>query len=694
MRTLLLTLTTCLFIVSTASAKYSGGTGEPNDPYQIATAEQLLSVGSDPDRHFILTADVNMQGSTHLGPIVANFSGNFNGNRHKITNLIIRAHSPTSSGIGLGAFGVLGAEAKVTDLSLESVSFNWSDPPLRTHQYTVGLLVGENHGTIIDCNTSGSIVNDDVEGVGGGLVGQNTGTISNCQTNASVTTGWRGGGLVGTNSGTIADCCASGMVTGIAYSNKYFMPKSSAGGLVGINWGSVTRSYATGRVSGSVSHYSLDEGEVGIGGLVGSNGGNITLCFATGSVQGDGQGKELIGGLVGSNRGSITDCYATGRVLGESRLGGLAGVNYSYYRYPTYPAYVRGTIRRCYSTGKVLLEAGSNWQYVGGLVGSNSIELLKVMYSGEISNSYFADSNGPANGSGIPLSPAKMERQSSFVGWDFYGSTPDGQVDSWFMPKGDSPVLSWQIDLTSLPVIPNVRGVTQEQAEATIKAAGFALGATEYSYDKTLPIGVVICTDPLSYAPVGSEVKIIVNTVYDWTTNLGDGTEGSPYQIENAGQLESLGDNPPLWDKCFVLNCDVDMAGRVYSTALIAPYVNSQSTAFTGRFSGAGHAILNLSITISSRTATSYLGLFGRIGPTGQIDGLVLKDVDIASSSNYSNYVGALAGYNAGTVVECSATGDITAGCTCVNGLVGCNDGTMINCQWSDVTVARNCGTR
>jgi hypothetical protein len=28
---------------------FAGGTGDPGDPYQIATAEQLISIGSDPN---------------------------------------------------------------------------------------------------------------------------------------------------------------------------------------------------------------------------------------------------------------------------------------------------------------------------------------------------------------------------------------------------------------------------------------------------------------------------------------------------------------------------------------------------------------------------------------------------------------------------------------------------------------------
>ena len=44
-------------------AQYSGGIGEPDDPYQIATAEDLMLLGESPgdyDKHFILTADIDL----------------------------------------------------------------------------------------------------------------------------------------------------------------------------------------------------------------------------------------------------------------------------------------------------------------------------------------------------------------------------------------------------------------------------------------------------------------------------------------------------------------------------------------------------------------------------------------------------------------------------------------------------------
>ena len=46
-----------LFLILPAQAQYGGGTGEPNDPYLIFTAEQMNEIGlhdEDWDKHFNL----------------------------------------------------------------------------------------------------------------------------------------------------------------------------------------------------------------------------------------------------------------------------------------------------------------------------------------------------------------------------------------------------------------------------------------------------------------------------------------------------------------------------------------------------------------------------------------------------------------------------------------------------------------
>jgi hypothetical protein len=59
-------LTVSLFFLATISAahaQYSGGSGTADDPYQIATAADLIALGETPDdydEHFILTADIDL----------------------------------------------------------------------------------------------------------------------------------------------------------------------------------------------------------------------------------------------------------------------------------------------------------------------------------------------------------------------------------------------------------------------------------------------------------------------------------------------------------------------------------------------------------------------------------------------------------------------------------------------------------
>ena len=60
---ILVLLAVCLF-GQPAQAKYSGGTGVPDDPYQIATAEDLIALGNEPndyDKYFILIDDMGIK---------------------------------------------------------------------------------------------------------------------------------------------------------------------------------------------------------------------------------------------------------------------------------------------------------------------------------------------------------------------------------------------------------------------------------------------------------------------------------------------------------------------------------------------------------------------------------------------------------------------------------------------------------
>ena len=114
---------------------FAGGAGTPIDPYQIATIEQLISIGADPnllDKHFILLNDIDLDPNLPGGRIFTKaviapdayhdpyvdkgwFMGCFDGRGHRIRNLTIRGGMSWN----LSLFGGVGEEGAVMDLGVD-----------------------------------------------------------------------------------------------------------------------------------------------------------------------------------------------------------------------------------------------------------------------------------------------------------------------------------------------------------------------------------------------------------------------------------------------------------------------------------------------------------------------------------------------------------------------------------------------
>ena len=287
LRTIPFLIVVC-FVVFPADAKYSGGTGEPNDPYQIATAADLIALGSEPndyDKHFILTADIdldpNLPGRKVFDKAVVapdtdrvkwdfqgtRFTGVFDGNGHTVSHLMIKGSSY------LGFFGRLDGKSEVQNLGVVDVNITGSG-------YPVGGLVGENSydAQVTQCYSTGAV---------SGTTGQYTTWV---------------GGLVGANYGTVTECYSTGVVSGY----------SEVGGLVARNWGAVTSCYSTGAVTGNDC----------VGGLVGANSGAVIQCYSTGTLSSLGS----VGGLVGYNwigivTASFWDIETSGQAASEGGTG-------------------------------------------------------------------------------------------------------------------------------------------------------------------------------------------------------------------------------------------------------------------------------------------------------------------------------------------------------------------------------------
>ncbi len=322
-------------LIGTAVGKYSGGTGEPNDPFRIASAEDLNDIGNhqeDGNKHFLLVNDVNLAQYTGtrfkiIGEYSRPFSGVFDGCGHKISNFTYNVRESTYH---IGLFGyVYGNNAEIKDLELIDPNISNTGYSCTTSSlvgyleggtvnhcrvqggsiqgdFFVGGLVGNNDsGSIIGCNAICSVSGSyDI----GGLVATNSGYISDSHSRASVSGYVRIGGLTGTNKGNIFNCSSTGSV----FTRYTIGSRNTAGGLVGSNWRGTIRNCFSAAVV--VGHDQA-------GGLVGKNYfANISCCSATGDIS----GKWHVGGLVGENwQSDISYCYSINNLSGDKSVGGL-----------------------------------------------------------------------------------------------------------------------------------------------------------------------------------------------------------------------------------------------------------------------------------------------------------------------------------------------------------------------------------
>jgi hypothetical protein len=279
---------------------YSGGSGTQEDPYlisKVADWQKLIDTAGDWDKHFILMANLNLQGIT-LSP-VGNFNQRFTGVFDGKDHIIRKANLNMPDNDYVGLFGYVSWNAQICNLGIEDVAI--------TGRICVGGLVGWNEGNLIDCYTIGSV--NGIMSVGG-LVGDNSADLTDCYATCSVSGIEFIGGLVGHSDEdcNLTACYATGPVKGSGY---------CIGGLVGLNHSNLAVCYATGPVDGNGV----------VGGLAGSDGeeGCITDCYSTGPVR----GIFYVGGLAGYNgeHSSITNCYATGLVDGNEVVGGLLAYN-------------------------------------------------------------------------------------------------------------------------------------------------------------------------------------------------------------------------------------------------------------------------------------------------------------------------------------------------------------------------------
>ena len=321
---------------------FAGGSGSSEDPWKIATAEQLDRIRDDLTGHYTLIGDIDLSGYENWMPIGTfqprsdapedaevphpdyAFTGTFDGAGHTISNLTISCEAPMGAGLFGCASGTESNAASIGHFTLKDVNVSGfylvggavglqfmncpvSDIHLEgdnklTGMQGIGGIVGTGFDLISDCSATADVIVSGDDGACAGLIagGTTMSSIKNCQvTGGSITAEgnatWGFGALCGAPWGAaeITDCKVSGTLITVNGENNRLV-----GGLVG--FGGTYDPEAPAQITGcTVEDVTITVSETtdSVGGLIGA-------------------GKEMMEGSDQMSSFIISDCAVSGSISG------------------------------------------------------------------------------------------------------------------------------------------------------------------------------------------------------------------------------------------------------------------------------------------------------------------------------------------------------------------------------------------
>lgn len=235
----------------------------------IELAKDCTSDSWSKDRTVVLADDISLAG-TDFSTIPV-FRGTFDGAGHTITGFTWLA-----KGSKTGLFRTLSEGAVVKNLTLDGVVAPDGS------QNQVGILAGENYGTIEAVTITGDVTGDEDVGAVVGFNGS-TGVLRNCINKAEVTGNTHSGGIAGHNEGLIDHCTNESEINTDGNDAA-----SDTGGITGINHGTIQFCLNTSTVGYSHTGYNT-------GGIAGRQDGTILSSTNRGTIL----GRKDVGGIVG-----------------------------------------------------------------------------------------------------------------------------------------------------------------------------------------------------------------------------------------------------------------------------------------------------------------------------------------------------------------------------------------------------------
>ncbi|MGF7145902.1 hypothetical protein HNQ56_004350 [Anaerotaenia torta] len=376
------------------------GAGTSGNPYQIITPAQLAKLAelvntgdaSYNAAHYKLINELDLSGYASeegwvpIGTFSHQFTGTFDGNGNKITNLTINR----GTGENQGLFGYIGSGGAVKNLGLTGISINGAQ------------MVGGIAGSMVEA------------------------TLQNCYTMGNITAENSVGGVVASvdYSSTVEYCYSTCEINSTGSKSGEYL-----GGVVGyLASSTVSNCYSTGNISQTDTDQKGNAGGV-VGKIIA---GNVQDCYSTGNIS----GAEIAGGVAGDvysgvgSGGSATveNCYSTGVVSESYKAGGVAGQVY------------KGTVKNCAALNPSVSGSGYvervAWEFSNATLTGNlafdGVEVLKNTASQSITS----DANGV---DGL----SKPAAEISVAGFWTTAScfTANWDTDIWHIESGKLPLL-------------------------------------------------------------------------------------------------------------------------------------------------------------------------------------------------------------------------------------------------------------
>ncbi|MBQ9760909.1 MAG: hypothetical protein IJW16_06130 [Clostridia bacterium] len=674
---------------------FAGGMGTKENPYQIATAEQLALLAyfmSYPageanysrfnTKYYVLTADIDLAGHewvaiSHRSGTSPDmrFKGHFDGQGYTIKNMTVSPKTradwtldpeapENADKLGIttghqqtGLFGYLGGGATVGNFTLTgSIHLN----KFTSGGSKIGLVVGEVSGSSVihDVDAYGDILVHTTVGEAsiGGIMGRaNNAVINNCVMNGSIVvySGTAEKGVIPCVGGIVSQASAALSITGC------------------VNNASVT-AYGNGT-------NSIVAGIVGKAGQTSNNQNADPVTFGTFITDTVNNGTVTIGVIPG---GTSPNNQRIGGIMGNiGRGSGNSASNTGDYHM------VNVELVRCANTGKVVLGAGIKYGGASGYCGLVGLVETQNVYKRGDDHVTLLDKNGnkvtDKSQAAIVSTPCPFKVEDCFVYYDAStmvlphlnssGATVNGvKIFGYANVEGCDLFFSAAADVSGKNA--NVR--FGRSAVDALLAAGYTLDITYGTYKATVKSAEELATlaidDGMSYSiktktQAGATPTVSLSRTFLKGTDLeatytvtareatwsdfyveeyfplnsaddapAAGTAENPYVIYTAGQLGQLSADIAAFKKIgnasFILAADIDLSAHEWQPiGLAQPAATNGNYAPAITLLGYGHSIKNVRLT---QDAYNYSQSF--IGySTWNISNLTFDGIEIRTPEVY-----------------------------------------------------------